>query len=500
MPFQLRDYQTHLADAGDAAMLQRQYPLLQSGTGTGKSVVLAELALRALARGERVVVICHRDTIHGHLVKALRYHLGPSEIIANIVSGSKPRLDRRVTVGMVPTMARRLHCLSAFKDCTLLIDEAHHLDMREKNSTTWQRVVQALQPKKYCGLSATPVRPDGKGLGDAGAFTVMIKGPPIAEMMRKGNLCKKYEIIASKHSISSKGMKKTRGDYSQSEMERKVVAINGHIVSDWLEFVPGRLPTICVAVSVKHAYEVAEMYRNAGVAAEAVEGTMPKEKSRAIFERFQSGKTTVLVACCMVDEGLDVPEAAVLQLTRNVDSIRLWKQLMGRVMRPATGKDCFYLLDHTDSWMKPHLGLPDQEVDWQLNSEMAEPIKRLKLVRNEETSRVEVEGEIVEVEVETTGARMERITPDLLAQAHPVVARRLLNERCRLEVEQRAPDLRRWLNYLDVLEDETLKVLEPALGLQPGWAQGQMMLRMLLSPAQRLAATKRLQRSWGGAI
>jgi superfamily II DNA or RNA helicase len=328
----------------------------------------------------------------------------------------------------------------------------------------------------------------------------MIKGPPIAEMMRKGNLCKKYEIIASKHSISSKGMKKTRGDYSQSEMERKVVAINGHIVSDWLEFVPGRLPTICVAVSVKHAYEVAEMYRNAGVAAEAVEGTMPKEKSRAIFERFQSGKTTVLVACCMVDEGLDVPEAAVLQLTRNVDSIRLWKQLMGRVMRPATGKDCFYLLDHTDSWMKPHLGLPDQEVDWQLNSEMAEPIKRLKLVRNEETSRVEVEGEIVEVEVETTGARMERITPDLLAQAHPVVARRLLNERCRLEVEQRAPDLRRWLNYLDVLEDETLKVLEPALGLQPGWAQGQMMLRMLLSPAQRLAATKRLQRSWGGAI
>jgi hypothetical protein len=104
------------------------------------------------------------------------------------------------------------------------------------------------------------------------------------------------------------------------------------------------------------------------------------------------------------------------------------------------------------------------------------------------------------VEVETTGAKLIEITPDLLAQAHPVVARRLLNERCRLEVEQRAPDLRRWLNYLDVLEDETLKALEPALGLQPGWAQGQMMLRMLLSPAQRLAATKRLQRSWGGAI
>jgi superfamily II DNA or RNA helicase len=497
--FTLHDYQKSLADAGEAAMLQGQRPLLQSATGTGKSVVLAELALRALARGYRVVVICHRDTIYGHLVKALRYHLGPSEIIASIVSGSRPRLDRRVTVGMVPTMARRLHCLSAFKDCVLLIDEAHHLDMREKNSTTWQQVVQALQPKMYCGLSATPVRPDGKGLGDAGAFTVMIKGPTIVEMMRRGNLCKRYEIIASEHNISSKGMKKTRGDYNQNEMERKVVAINGYIVSDWLEFNPNRLPTICVAVSVKHAYDVAEMYRNAGIAAEAVVGKMLKEKSRAIFSRFQGGEITVLVACCMVDEGLDVPEAAVLQLTRNIDSIRLWKQLMGRVMRPAKGKDCFYLLDHTDSWMKPHLGLPDQEVDWQLNSEIAEPIKRLKLTRNSETSRVEVDGELIEVEVETTGAQMKRITAEMLAHAHPVVARRLLNERCRAELEQGGPNLRRWLNYLDVLEDDTLQLLEPALQLPPGWAQGQMMVRMLLSPGQRLAATKRLQQAWNKA-
>ena len=78
--FQLRPYQLQLADDGDAAMLASQRPLLQSGTGTGKSVVLAELARRAIARGERVVVIYHRDTIHGHLVKALQNQIGRAHV------------------------------------------------------------------------------------------------------------------------------------------------------------------------------------------------------------------------------------------------------------------------------------------------------------------------------------------------------------------------------------------------------------------------------------
>ena len=197
----------------------------------------------------------------------------------------------------------------------------------------------------------------------------------------------------------------------------------------------------------------------------------PKNKSSAIFKRFEKGEITVLVACCMVDEGMDVPEAAVLQLLRNVDSIRLWKQLIGRVMRPSPGKDCFYLLDHTDSWTKPHLGLPDQEVNWQLNAEQAEPIGRPLLIRDAETGEVRTDGELPPLEVESTETQMVEITPDLMARKHPATARRLANERCRAEIQQGARELRRWLQHLDVLEPETLQRLEPALGLPKGWAQ-----------------------------
>ena len=204
----------------------------------------------------------------------------------------------------------------------------------------------------------------------------------------------------------------------------------------------------------------------------------------------------MLCACSVIDEGLDIPEATCLQILRPTASIRLWRQLIGRVLRPAAGKDHALIIDHTDNWLR--LPLPDEQIEWRLNAETQEPAEKRKRVINPETGEVE-KGELLVTEVAETGSRMVEITAEMLAHAHPVVARRLLNERCRAELEQGGPNLRRWLNYLDVLEDDTLQLLEPALQMPTGWAQCQMMIRMLLSPGQRLAATKRLQQSWNKA-
>jgi len=489
MPFDLRDYQSRLTSDGDAAMLRGERPCMVAPTGAGKTVIIAELARRALARDEQAVVICHREEILTQIVASLQHHLGRQEVITQIVAGSRPRMDRRVVVGMVPTMVRRLNLLEQLEGCTLLADECHHAP-----SATWRKVIEAAKPRRFGGLTATPVRPDGKGLGDEEMFDLLINGPEAAELMDAGKLCR-YRMFAAPHRIDTKGMRKRGGDFTVSDMERRVVEIQGEIVRDWFLLNPKGERTICVGVSVDHAHQVAEQFRDEGVAAEAVDGNTPKPERRGIFERFRSGQLTVLCACAVIDEGLDVPEATCLQILRPTASIRLWRQLIGRVLRPVDGKEAALIIDHTDNWRR--LPPPDAEMDWQLNAEAQEPREKREQIINAETGEVE-QGEPLETEVEETGSKLVEITPDLLAQAHPVIARRLLNERCRAEAEQRVPNLRRWLNYLDVLEDDTLKALEPALGLQAGWAQGQMMLRMLLSPGQRLAATKRLQQSWGG--
>jgi type I site-specific restriction endonuclease len=227
-----------------------------------------------------------------------------------------------------------------------------------------------------------------------------------------------------------------------------------------------------------------------------VDGNTPKPERAAIFQRFRTGDTTVLCACAVIDEGLDVPEATVLQITRPTASLRLWRQLIGRVLRPAPGKAEALIIDHTDNWRR--LPPPDAAMEWKLNAEVQEPREARQLVISD-TGEV-VEGEAPPVEVETDGRKLVEITPAMLAKAHPITARKLLNEQCRQDLAAGSPGLRHWLECIAVLDDSLVVELGRALAMPAGWAQGQLLVRNLLSPGQRLAATKRLQTSWGARV
>ena len=80
-----------------------------------------------------------------------------------------------------------------------------------------------------------------------------------------------------------------------------------------------------------------------------MDGTTPAPERDRIFADFRSGAITVLCACAVVDEGLDVPEATCLQLLRPTRSLRLYRQLIGRVLRPAEGKEEAIIIDHGGS-------------------------------------------------------------------------------------------------------------------------------------------------------
>jgi superfamily II DNA or RNA helicase len=201
----------------------------------------------------------------------------------------------------------------------------------------------------------------------------------------------------------------------------------------------------------------------------------------------------VLCACAVIDEGLDVPEATVLQITRPTASLRLWRQLVGRVLRPAPGKANAILIDHTDNWKR--LPLPDARIEWELNPEQQAKAERRQLELDPVTDQVIVGPPL---EVESTGAQLQEITPELIATARPAVARRMFNVRFGVEsmmVRQgQAPreSLQPWLGRVAVLEPENLRELAVLLDLRPGWAEAQLMLNGAL-PAQQLAATKAAQ-------
>jgi superfamily II DNA or RNA helicase len=488
MPFSLRHYQQPLVDQAGLLMQQGRVPCIVLPTGGGKTVVLAELVRQALLRQERVVCVAHRQEIVQQITQSLRQHLsGTGTSIEVVQAGCKAHWRAQVTVGMVPTLARRTKHLGAFAGCTLFQDEAHHAA-----ASTWLSVQQALQPARRAGLTATPVRPDGKGMGDAAGFTDLVLGPHPDELMAEGALCR-YRLFAAPQQISSQGLRRRGGDFVLSDVEKRVVEINGQIVPDWERLNPDRLPTITVAVSVDHAHQLAALYRDAGHAAEAVDGSTPKGQRDAAFARFRSGETTVIVSCALIDEGLDVPSATVLQLTRPTASLRLWKQLCGRVLRPADGKPYAVIVDHTDNWRR--LPLPDARIKWELNPDVQAVAQRRQLEIDPVTDEVKV-GPVVEIE--TTGKQLQEITPELIAAAHPTAARRMFNQRFQQELtgvmcgDLPAASMKVWLQRIPLLEQANLEALGQVLDLGAGWAQAQLMLNSLL-PATRLAATKQAQ-------
>jgi hypothetical protein len=101
------------------------------------------------------------------------------------------------------------------------------------------------------------------------------------------------------------------------------------------------------------------------------------------------------------------------------------------------------------------------------------------------------------------GVELVEVTPSMLLNSRPHIARRLLNDRLASELAavcsggRQAASLRPWLQRTQVLSDDLIHHLGTALNMPPGWASGQVMLNMLQSQEQVTAATKRLQ---GGGL
>jgi superfamily II DNA or RNA helicase len=493
--FTLRADQADLINRGEATMLSGGVPAVVAPTGAGKTVMMAEGVRRAVARGDRhILAVAHREEIIDQIARSIRKQVPSRTLIEVVRAGSKTPLRSQIIIGMVPTLSRRTHRLEHLKGCTLFQDECHHAGAR-----SWEAVTEAVAPRYRLGFTATPIRPNGKGLGDEGGFTELIIGLQPGELMDLGALCR-YRMIATTEQIDNSSLRKnSTGDFATEDMEREVKEINGNIVRDWRTFNPNGDRTIFVGVSVDHAHAVSNMFRAQGIPAEAVDGKTPKAQRHAIFDRFRSGATRVLCACAVVDEGLDVPEATVLQLTRPTASIRLYRQLCGRVLRPATGKTVATIIDHTTNWKD--LPPPDAAIQWDLYQERVEVEEPKAAKRDPETGEVIQEALIVPVggpEIAENGVELQDVTATLLLKARPNMARKIMNERVRAAInEGQAPArLRQFINMTAILDDEVICLLGEAAMMPQGWAQGQIMLNLIQSPKQRDTATVRCQEDW----
>ena len=453
----LRPYQHKLVDLTNQSIANGKTPCVVLPTGGGKSVIIAELAKQALARGEDVLIAAHRLEIIKQLLSSLTKHLGETP---QLITAASTTPLQRITVAMVPTLTRRATWIKKLKGRTYILDECHH-----QVAPGYTRLRERLEPAKFIGMTATPVTPTGGGLGRH--FDDLVIGPHPAWLMEYGFLCR-YKMYGAPAEIDTTGVTIRAGEFALNELEERVTAVQGNVLRDWRKFNPDGRSTICVGISVEHAHALARLFGASGICAAAVDGTTPATARDRLFERFRSGDITVLCACAVVDEGLDVPEATCLQLLRPTRSLRLYRQLIGRVLRPAEGKEEAIIIDHGGSWR--YLPLPDEHINWSLKEKIKAVKAEDRQVSRDDDYTVAKRETIVEDNI-----RLVQINAIASLDAKRNEARRRLRKMIGLVERGIVPERALWNSVRDAryFSIEELQQIQQALDLPPTWTETQ---------------------------
>ena len=353
MAFELYGYQQDLVDRVLVEMGGGKRPLAVSPTGSGKSICIAELVRIALVSGEPVTVLCHRREILQGLTKAIEGHTG--NIAAICSADASADWKAPVVAAMVPTLARR--SLPHGRGGLVILDEGHH-----GTAKSFEAAIHALEPAQFCGFTATALSANQRPLSVI--YDRLVLGPEPRELIEQQRLAP-FRLMVAKQMIRTEGVKLRGGDFRAGDLEARAIEVLGDVVPALRQHNPGIRPTLTACPTVAIAKQVAEIYQAAGISAESVDGTMSATRRDDVFHRFRNGSLQVITFASLIDEGLDIPAAECLQFLRPTKSIRLRRQLEGRVLRYVAGKTAT-IIDHTDSWQ--YLPLPDEAVTWDLGA------------------------------------------------------------------------------------------------------------------------------------
>ena len=250
-------------------------------TGGGKTTVFSYVTSAAAARGNRVCVLVHRQ----ELVDQVSGSLTAMGVLHGIVAGGYPETTAPVQVASVASLVRRLDRTEPFD--LLIPDEAHHAV-----AGSWKAVLDAMPRAFVLGVTATPERLDGRGLGDA--FEVMVTGPSVAELTSDGFLVPAV-VYAPPVGVDLSRVRTRGGDYASGELAEAMSdkAVVGNAIEHYARLCRG-VPAVAFCAGVHHSRGVAERFNVAGFRAAHVDGETEKGERRRLIAALGSGDLDVL--------------------------------------------------------------------------------------------------------------------------------------------------------------------------------------------------------------
>jgi len=371
---------------------------LRMPTGSGKTPTLS-----AIVRDESgpCVVSAHRSELVGQLSMAM----AANEVRHRIISKNQPLINgiireqikrfgrhyydhnARCSVASTQTLIR-VNDPSWYDAQKLWVnDEGHHT----LADNIWGRSVRPMRNARGLLVTATPIRPDGKGIGSmsAGLADVLILGPSERELFDMGYLCPYRVFVAESHINVANVPTSASGDYSPDPLRKAVHAdkqLVGNIVKEYLRRAPGKLGlTFCV--DVEAAEETAREYNAAGIPAAVITGDTDTLVRVRTMADFRARRLLQIVSVDILGEGVDIPGVEVVSMARPTKSYVVYSQQLGRLLRlllpdhlqavwedltpeqrryeiARSDKPVGILIDHAGNFLQPGFGHVWTERDW----------------------------------------------------------------------------------------------------------------------------------------
>lgn len=353
----LRPYQEESLNQMRSVLARRiRTIMLMLATGGGKTTIASAIMKGATAKGNRVYFVA--DSIE--LVEQAARRFYEDGMSVGVIQGNHPWTDysKLIQVATIQTLKRRWPELAeTLKPALVVIDEAHVVHQAHED------IIAECREKgiPVIGLSATPFR---KGLGKI--FDTTVVGATTAQLVEQG-----YLVPATCYAPRVPDLQdvKTRadGDWQEDALAEVMgdAKLMGDVVHHWYKLAQDR-QTLVFAANVAHSRALCDMFQQAGVRAEHIDGyEKDPERRERIIREFREGRIQVLCNVALLTKGFDAPETSCIVLARPTKSLMLHYQMLGRGLRPAPGKADCLVIDHAGNCLRN--GVPEDPLPTELD-------------------------------------------------------------------------------------------------------------------------------------
>jgi superfamily II DNA or RNA helicase len=337
--FPLREYQQEAVDAVESAWekgLTR--PAVVQPTGTGKTVIMAHLAARAHERGERTLILVHRDELV-HQTLAKLHGVAPRATFG-VVKANRREVDASIIVGSVQTLSREKRRAELVGVDRILADEIH------LSCATGYRAVLDHYGVPTAGFTATMMRADKKKLGDIWDEIVYTRSTRWA--IENGFLVDVRGKSVVVDGLDLGSVKVSHGDFQDQALATALELSNAAeaTAESYIQHAKDR-QGIIFAPTVASAFDFSRAFNAAGIVTAVITGDTPSADRAAVYRMFEAGSVQCLSSVGVLTTGFDAPWASCAVIARPTHSAGLFIQMAGRILRPWTagGKRDALILD-----------------------------------------------------------------------------------------------------------------------------------------------------------